>query len=137
MKFQIRQIDMMGRQSLYYLEHLDAFQIMETKIMDRVMQEYWQSNLDASGSLFGASTAYGILMHEDGEFYHLDYERRNRFYVTRPKKTSGDLSSHPHTLNFMVIRRSMRTRYFMEMAFFFCLALAFQIAIFSMNDSYL
>ena len=37
MKYQIRQIDLMGRNSLYYLEHLDAFTIMETKIMDRVM----------------------------------------------------------------------------------------------------
>ena len=41
--------------------------------MDRVMQEYWQSNLDASGPLLGASTAYGILTHlEDRNKF--DYE---------------------------------------------------------------
>ena len=63
MKFQLRQIDLMNRDSLYYLERLDAFKIMETHIMDRVMQEYWQSNLDASGSFFGASSTYSILMN--------------------------------------------------------------------------
>lgn len=65
MKFQLRQIDLMNRDSLYYLERLDAFEIMETHIMDRVMQEYWQSNLDAGGSFFEASTAHGILFRAD------------------------------------------------------------------------
>ena len=37
MKFQLRQVDLMNRDSLYYLERLDAFEIMETHIMDRVM----------------------------------------------------------------------------------------------------
>lgn len=31
----------MNRDALYYLERFDAFEIMETHIMDRVMQEYW------------------------------------------------------------------------------------------------
>mmetsp|Transcript_566 Transcript_566/g.919 ORF Transcript_566/g.919 Transcript_566/m.919 type:complete len:171 (+) Transcript_566:859-1371(+) len=68
MKFQLRQVDMMNKTSLYYLEHLDAFAIMQSHIMDRVMQEYWQSNIDASGSVMGASTAYGILTHKSTRF---------------------------------------------------------------------
>ena len=64
---------MMNRDSLYYLEHLDAFEIMETHIMDRVMQEYWQSNLDASGHFLGASTTYGILKHQNDR-YKFDIE---------------------------------------------------------------
>ena len=51
----------MNRNVLYYLEHLDAFPVMETHIMDRVMQEYWQSNLDANGHFLSASTPYNIL----------------------------------------------------------------------------
>ena len=70
---------MMNRSSLYYLEHLDAFEVMETHIMDRVMQEYWQSNLDASGSFLGASTLYGIVKHQNDR-YKYDYELKNRFY---------------------------------------------------------
>ena len=50
--------------------------------MDRVMQEYWQSNLDANGSLFEASTSYRILT-SFGESNLDDYERENRFYKKR------------------------------------------------------
>lgn len=82
--------------------------------------------------MFEAATSYGILMLQDGELYQQDYERRNRFYVTQ-----GRNKPDPHRLNFMVIRRSMKTRYFLEMGFFFCLALAFQFSIFSLNDAYL
>ena len=53
----------MNRDALYYLERFDAFDVMETHIMDHVMQEYWQSDLDASGSFMGASTSMGILNH--------------------------------------------------------------------------
>ena len=117
---------MMNKTALYYLEHLDAFQIMESHIMDRVMQEYWMSNLDSSGSIFGASTTYSILTHQDGELCQYDYERKNRFYA---KMADREVST-PHKFNFMVIRRSMSVRYFMEMIFFFALALKFQLAVF-------
>ena len=82
MKFQLRQVDLMNRDSLYYLEHLDAFEIMESHIMDRVMQEYWQSSLDASGPFLGASTSYGILTHIDNR-YKYDFEHKSRFYHDR------------------------------------------------------
>lgn len=36
--YQMRQIDLMNKNALYYLERLDAFPIMETHIVDRVMQ---------------------------------------------------------------------------------------------------
>ena len=87
MKFQLRQIDLMNRDSLYYLERLDAFKIMETHIMDRVMQEYWQSNLDASGAFLGSSTCYGILTSSSDNgvksSQDFDYELENRFYKAR------------------------------------------------------
>ena len=35
----------------------------------------------------------------------------------------------PHLFNFMVVRRSMQTRYFIEIAFFFCLVSAFQMSL--------
>lgn len=37
MKWQLKSVDLMNRNSLYYLEHLDAFSIMQSHIMDRVM----------------------------------------------------------------------------------------------------
>ena len=53
--------------------------------MDRIMQEYWQSNLDASGSFLANSTAYGILTHQEDR-YKYDYESKNRFYKKKSKK---------------------------------------------------
>lgn len=85
---------------------------MESHIMDRVMQEYWQSNLDASGSFLEASTAYGILTHTDFDCKQ-DFEAQSRFYMARP-----DESIEAHKLTFKVVRRSMEIRYFLEMAFF-------------------
>ena len=73
---------MMNRDALYYLERLDAFAIMETHIMDRVMQEYWQSSLDAGGSIFDSSTPHRILNHMDDRF-QVDCESENRFYKNR------------------------------------------------------
>ena len=78
---------MLDKDSLYYLEHLDAFDVVETHVIDRVMQEYWQSNLDASGPFLGASTAYQILNNnEDSDTF--DYEYVNRFYKSKDAKQS-------------------------------------------------
>ena len=83
MKYLLKQVDLMNRNSLYYLEHLDAFEVMEAHILDRVMQEYWQSSLDASGSFFAASTAYNILFSGDDDGFAMDHELAGRFYKER------------------------------------------------------
>jgi len=123
MSFLLRQVDLQNRDVLYYLERLDAFGIMETHIMDRVMQEYWQSDLDAGGSFFDFSTASGILRADDNLQTETDsdYERANRFYVYR------DITrTQPNRFSFMVVRKSMQTRYFLEILFFLTLTLYFQ-----------
>ena len=61
----------------------------------------------------GASTAYGILTHQDSRT-RIDYELETRFYKPR------DLSEIPvHKLNFVVWRQSMQVRFFLEMIVFF------------------
>jgi len=40
------------------MEKMDSFSLMETKVMDRIMKEYWKSNIDISGSVMSCSTAY-------------------------------------------------------------------------------
>ena len=91
--------------------------------MDRVMQEYWSGNLDASGSFFEGSTSYTILKESGSGFGRkpdYDFEYESRFYLPR------DFSkTKPHKYAFMVVRNSMKTRYFFEMAFFFTLTMFF------------
>lgn len=82
MRFQIRQVDLMNRNALYYLERFDAFDVIETHIVDRIMQEYWQSSLDANGAFISASTPYQILTHYSNR-YQYDFEYLGRFYKER------------------------------------------------------
>ena len=111
---------MMNNDSLYYLGRLNCFEILETHIMDRVMLEYWSGNLDASGSFFHTSTAFGILRNPPGQ-PDFDFEYENRFYRGKVYERI-----HPNRFTFMVVRNSMQTRYFLEMSFFFILVVTFQ-----------
>ena len=88
--------------------------------MDRIMQEYWQSSLDATGHIMGASTCYGILTHIDDR-YKYDFEQTARFY-----KTNNVEEVRPHRLNFAVVRQSMQIRFFIEMIIYGTLACVFQ-----------
>ena len=52
LKISVRRKDLENHNSLYYMEMMDAFKLMDTKVMDRIMKEYWNSNIDTSGSFF-------------------------------------------------------------------------------------
>ena len=89
----------MNRDSLYYLEQLNAYEIMETHIMDRVMLEYWAGDLDAGGNFFDTSTSYSILANFDQSFDHeddYDCEYVNRFYRSKDTDRSN-LEAHQFT----------------------------------------
>lgn len=49
--------------------------------MDRIMKEYWQSNIDMGGNFFTTSTCYNILYKYELDFMK-DYETEHRFYHT-------------------------------------------------------
>jgi len=59
-KIMVRRKDLSNRNALTYMEMMDAFQLMGTKVMDRIMKEYWNSSIDTSGSFFQVSTAYQV-----------------------------------------------------------------------------
>lgn len=79
LKLQVRRKDFYGKSALFYMEKMDAFTLMDTKVMDRIMKEYWNSNVDVSGSLFANSTCYQ-LWNTDALGMHTDYEKSHRFY---------------------------------------------------------
>ena len=73
-----------------YMERMDAYALMDTKIMDRIMKELWSSDIDVSGNFMAQSTAYQIWNAPESEQDH-------RFYVKR------DLSrarSHKYILSY-------------------------------------
>ena len=118
LKISVRRKDLSNRNSLFYMELMDSFQLMDTKVMDRIMKEYWKSNIDTSGSFFQASTAYKLIKADYGE--NQDEELETRFY--KPRDISK-FTSHSYTLR--VYLKSMQTRYFIELALFLMLAVLF------------
>ena len=51
-KSQIKLKDLDGKDSFYYMEMLDSYQLLDTKVMDRILKDFWSSNIDANGSFF-------------------------------------------------------------------------------------
>jgi hypothetical protein len=64
-KIMVRRKDLSNRNALTYMEMMDAFQLMGTKVMDRIMKEYWNSSIDTSGSFFQVSTAFQVYENQD------------------------------------------------------------------------
>lgn len=60
-KEEVRIKDIFGVDALSYMEQMDAYTLMDTKIMDRIMKEYWNSDIDVSGKFMNNSTCYNIL----------------------------------------------------------------------------
>ena len=52
LKISVRRKDLNNHNTLYYMELMDAFNLMDTKVMDHIMKELWNSNIDTSGSFF-------------------------------------------------------------------------------------
>jgi hypothetical protein len=63
----------------------DVYRVVDTRIMDRIIQDAWRSDKDVTGILFEASTSYRILTLDNLK-YIIDYERENRFYSTKSKE---------------------------------------------------
>ena len=123
----IIQIDIFDNDSLFYLEKLDAFQLLETNIMDRVLQEYWKSDFDADGSFFSASTAYNIIKRAGPKFPY-DYESDNRFYHY---KDIDKICGHPFM--FQVFVESMMLRYYLDTFLIWAITVIF---LYQMNSFY-
>lgn len=105
---------------LWYIAEHNIYEILGTKVMDRIMQDYWRSNIDVTGTLLEASTAYRVLSKSSLKFTR-DEEKENRFYLKK------DLSTFKsHQFQFHVWMKSMQVRYAIESISFITLAFIFQ-----------
>ena len=97
--------------------------------MDRIMKDYWNSNVDSSGSFMECSTSFQILTKN--KLSHIDdYERVHRFYDDRTIE-----NVRPHQFMFKVYVWSMQQRYFVEIMIFLAMAVTFQLYIDRFNTS--
>ena len=104
--------------AMSYMEQFDTYKMLDTKMMDRIMKDYWNSNTDTSGSFFEASTCYNILISDFGS--KDDYEASHRFFHSRDYT-----SFRPHQYVYKVYVQSMQYRFFLELLAFIVLAIFF------------
>jgi len=102
---------------------------LDAKVMDRILQDYWNSNVDVTGRFFDSSTPFKIFKLSNFA-YSKDQEAAHRFYLPR----TNDLT-RPHLLQFEVWKRSMSVRYMLELAIFISVALFFQFEITAFNQN--
>lgn len=104
--------DIFDTNALAYMEKMNSYDVMDTKIMDKIMKEYWTSNIDLGDSFFLASTCYNILFKYDFNIMK-DYEAENRFYHT------FDLTKMmSHGLIMRVWTESMQLRFFIDLVIY-------------------
>jgi len=112
-KMQVRQKDIFETDAMSYMERMDAYTLMDTKIMDRIMKELWNSDIDVSGTILEQSTCNKILKDADDEM-------SQRFYSKRSLE-----KTRPHILTMRVWMESIKFRYWIEIIFFLSIAVAF------------
>lgn len=63
--------------ALEYFEKYDVFKLLETKVIDCIVIDLWESKLDVNGGFLENSTAYQIVDLYFGGVV-VDYEKENR-----------------------------------------------------------
>ena len=59
--FLVEQPDFQGKDSLWYLDEFDLYKLLDHKIIDRVMNEFWNGKgIDKNSSILDYSTSYNL-----------------------------------------------------------------------------
>eukprot|EP00347_Sterkiella_histriomuscorum_P018923 403343649 len=128
LKCLLKQRDLQGNDSLYYMSLHNVYSILDTKSTDRIIQDFWKSNIDVNGNLFSASTSYRLL-EEIIQGDHIDFKKFNFKHLS--KNHESLLKSHNY--QYQVWKKSMQVRYFFESVMFLGIAVFFQIYINEFN----
>jgi len=114
MKIMMRRRDYFNRNALHYMEKINAFDLLATKVMDRIMKDYWRSSIDTGGSFFQVSTGYQLLKTSNLHLWPRIWQKRD---------PTGERS---HFFTFQVYLKSMQLRCFLELGVFVLFAVLFQ-----------
>ncbi|CDW83264.1 transient receptor potential cation subfamily member 4 [Stylonychia lemnae] len=128
LKYLLKQRDLQGNDSLYYMSLHNVYSILDTKSTDRIIQDFWKSNIDVNGNLLSTSTSFR-LVEDTLNQKEIDMEN---FDIIKKFKNSNSLKSHQY--QYQVWKKSMQIRYFFEAAMFLAIAIFFQIYINNFNS---
>jgi hypothetical protein len=116
LKIVLKQRDMFGKDLLWYVAEHNIYKILDAKVMDRILQDFWNSNIDITGRFMEASSTYQII-RKSHFAYTKDQESCRRFYHKTDVRTI-----RPHILQFEVWKKSMFIRYVIEAVIFIIIA---------------
>ena len=119
--YYVRQTDLFDLRVINYMEQHDSFELLETKVIDRIIRQMWESNVDDSASFFGHSICYKILKKSSPD-YPKDYLRTHWLRW-------GSVSTRHHPFTMLVYLKSMNIRYYMELFLFLTVMVIFQVFI--------
>ena len=96
------------------------YNFMQLNMVNRFVSGMWESKTDIGGSLFDLATSYDLLFANklnDEE----DSERFTRFYKRRDKQEKPE----PHRFSYVVWKKSISLRYFIETLLFMAMVIIF------------
>lgn len=115
------------------LADLDMLEILQTKIVDRILKDIWSSKIDISGHIMDNSSCFTILRYGNLS-YNEDFEYRYRFYSDGRLANQNQSKARPHLFTFRVWCESIKLRYFIEMIVYFTMLMTFQYFVSKYND---
>lgn len=99
-------------------------------MVNRIVSGMWDSKTDIGGSVFDLATSYDLISTNKLD-NRQDSERRKRFYKRRGKQDKPE----PHLFSFVVWKKSISLRYFLETILFFVLVTVFQNEVSAFNKN--
>mmetsp|Transcript_27175 Transcript_27175/g.41345 ORF Transcript_27175/g.41345 Transcript_27175/m.41345 type:complete len:374 (-) Transcript_27175:1536-2657(-) len=117
----VEQTDYEGNDCFWYLDEYDLYNILDCRIMDRVIQKKWNGKFDINTTMMDYSTSYTLLLDRHGL-----YATDRVFSELRHKIFTFDLSERTHGYKFHVWLHSMSLRFQVEASFVVILTVFFQ-----------
>ena len=102
----VEQTDYEGNDCFWYLDEYDLYNILDCRIMDRVIQKKWAGKFELNSSIMDYASSYTLLMDKFGL-----YANDTVFAELKHQVLSLDRSDETHQFKFHVWKYSMQLRF--------------------------
>jgi len=123
-------LDYHGRNVWYYLDEYNLYKILDSRILDRLIQEKWSGKYDINSSLSEYSTGFVLLRNSSGLFTS-DLVMQEIYY----EMFTLNRQERVHNFKFQVWQASMWLRSVIEIGFQFIVCIWFQFELIDFNTS--
>lgn len=125
----MERLDIDGKDCFWYMEKYEMFKILDSKIMDKFINEKWRGRQDINCDIFYYSTSYNLLNDQ-----HQIYLTENVFTLLSKHAFKYNKQQKTHRFKFHVWKTSMSLKYMIEFCFTLFLTIFFQWYIVKFNQ---